>query len=409
LEKILITRANRIVFVADSFPPFKNSAAVLVFSLAEAFVKEGCTVLVITPSYEIDKPYVEESYGDFKVLRIKSGKIKSQIKLLRGLSELLLFFSLPIQFKKTKYSINTWDAVIWYSPTIFLSGIVGLLKKKSKYSYLILRDIVPDWMVDIGVIKKGPSFYLLKWFEIYQYRLADVIGVQSGGNLGYIRKLYLPNLKKLEVLPNWMPLISRPLDNLNQKKNLFDLQKTVLAGKKVLIYAGNLGEAQGIESFSRVLLEMKDSPDIGFLIIGRGSKKGAIQEIISAYEIVNVLVLDEVDLFTLSALYYQCHAGLVFLNYGHKSHNIPGKFISYLEAGLPVIAVVNPGNDLIDIVNSEGLGFATDVSNGLAEKISNFMKDSNNLIAYRARARAYYENNHQPNLIVEKIFRSLRI
>jgi glycosyltransferase involved in cell wall biosynthesis len=409
LEKILKTRVNRIILVADSFPPFRNSAAVLVFSLAEAFSKNGCTVLVIIPSYDIDKPYIEECYEKFKVLRINCGNIKSQIKLLRGLSELLLFFSLPIKFKKTKYSMNTWDAVIWYSPTIFLSGIVRLLKKKSSYSYLILRDIVPDWMVDIGIIKKGPSFYLLKWFEIYQYRLADVIGVQSSGNLGYIKKLYLPNLKKLEVLPNWMPSVSEPLINQNQKKDFIDLQKTVLAGKKVLIYAGNLGEAQGLESFSKVLLEMKDSPDIGFLIIGRGSKKSALQKIIGANKLTNVLMLDEMDLSTLSMLYCQCHAGLVFLNYCHKSHNIPGKFISYLEAGLPIIASVNPGNDLIDIVNGEGLGFATDVSNSLAEKISNFINDANNLIAYGARSRAYYENNHRPNLIVEKISRSLKI
>jgi len=408
LEKILITRANRIVFVADSFPPFKNSAAVLVSSLAEAFVKEGCTVLVITPSYEIDKPYVEESYGDFKVLRIKSGKIKSQIKLLRGFSEFLLFFSLPIRFNKTKYSMNSWDVVIWYSPTIFLSGIVRLLKMKSSYSYLILRDIVPDWMVDVGIIKKGLLYYLLKWFEIYQYRLADVIGVQSGGNLEYIKRLYLPNLKKLEVLPNWMPSISVTYSHQNQSNNYFDLQKTSLAGKKILVYAGNLGDAQGLETFSILLLEMKNSPAIGFLIIGRGSNKNSLIKIIDANKILNILILDEVDLSTLSMFYQQCHAGLVLLSYLHKSHNIPGKFISYLEAGLPVIAVVNPGNDLIDVINCEALGFATHVSNGLSKKISNFMSDTNNLIACSVRARAYYENNHQPNLAVRNIFRNLK-
>jgi hypothetical protein len=62
-------------------------------------------------------------------------------------------------------------------------------------------------MVDIGLIKKGPSYYFLKWFERYQYKLADVIGVQSPGNKHYIEKQNLPNLKELEVLPNWMPSI----------------------------------------------------------------------------------------------------------------------------------------------------------------------------------------------------------
>ena len=34
----------------------------------------------------------------------------------------------------------------------------------------------------------------------------------------------------------------------------------------------------------------------------------------------------------------------------HKTHNIPGKFLSYMQAGIPVLGIVNPGNDLIDLI-----------------------------------------------------------
>ena len=40
----------------------------------------------------------------------------------------------------------------------------------------------------------------------------------------------------------------------------------------------------------------------------------------------------------------------------HKSHNIPGKFLSYMQAGLPVLASINPGNDLEEIIHSEKVG-----------------------------------------------------
>ena len=168
----------RIVIVADSFPPLKNSAAVLVFSLAEALASMGHQLLVITPSADIEHPHNEEDHGSFKLLRIRCGRIKSHHSFFRGVSELALFFGLPWKFKKTSFAKNQWDLVIWYSPSIFLGGLVKYVKQYSKYSYLILRDIVPEWLVDVGLIKKGLSYFFLKRIAMHQYRLADAIGVQ---------------------------------------------------------------------------------------------------------------------------------------------------------------------------------------------------------------------------------------
>ncbi len=36
--------------------------------------------------------------------------------------------------------------------------------------------------------------------------------------------------------------------------------------------------------------------------------------------------------------------------------NIPGKFLTYMQAGLPVLARINPGNDLADLIDREGVG-----------------------------------------------------
>jgi len=50
------------------------------------------------------------------------------------------------------------------------------------------------------------------------------------------------------------------------------------------------------------------------------------------------------------------HAGVVALDPRHKTHNIPGKFLSYMQSGLPVLASINPGNDLAELIQSEGVG-----------------------------------------------------
>jgi glycosyltransferase involved in cell wall biosynthesis len=397
----------RIVIIADSFPPLKNSAAVLIFSLAEALAGLGHQLLVITPSSDIEKSHVEDDYGVFKVLRIHSGKIKSHHKFLRGISELSLFITFSSEFKKSRYALSQWDAVIWYSPSIFLSGLVWYLKKRTKYSYLILRDIVPEWMLNVGLLKKGPSYYFLKLFERFQYKLADIIGVQSLGNKIYIEKQGLPNLKELEVLPNWMPSTSTENSFIGSGFSHINLRNTILANKKVFIYAGNLGEAQGIENFAELILSLKNKHSIGFLIIGRGSKKEWLKDFIETYHIQNVLILDEVDIITLSSYYRQCYAGLVFLDPRHQSHNIPGKFISYLEASLPVVAYVNSGNDLINIIKQNNLGLVVDNLTRLSSELAQFINGVDGDQNYKARIRDFYEAHYQPSAIAKQIVSSL--
>lgn len=397
----------RIVIVADSFPPLKNSAAVLVFSLAEALASLGHQLLVVTPSIDMKNIYSEENYGSFSLLRIRCGRIKSHHSFFRGVNELALFFGLPQKFKRTSYALRQWDLVIWYSPSIFLGGLVKHLKQHSKTCYLILRDIVPEWMVDVGLIKRGLSYFILKRIAIHQYRLADAIGVQSIGNKIYIEELKLPNLKKLEVLPNWMPSISTHYHMTEKNDSFTNLQQTILAKKKILIYAGNLGEAQGIENFAQLLLYQKDQAEIGFLIIGRGSKKEGFKNYIKANQIKNVLILDEVDLVTLNEYYQQSTAGLIFLDPNHQSHNIPGKFISYLEASLPVIACINSNNDLVNLIHNYKLGIASHDLEELSHELLEFIHGIDEDIAIRARVRDFYETHYQPIAIAKQILKSL--
>jgi glycosyltransferase involved in cell wall biosynthesis len=70
----------------------------------------------------------------------------------------------------------------------------------------------------------------------------------------------------------------------------------------------------------------------------------------------NVLFFDEIDSSEIPGLLAQCHVGLVALHPDHKTHNIPGKFVSYVQYGLPVLARVNGGTDLQRIIEEEGVG-----------------------------------------------------
>jgi glycosyltransferase involved in cell wall biosynthesis len=70
----------------------------------------------------------------------------------------------------------------------------------------------------------------------------------------------------------------------------------------------------------------------------------------------NVLFFDEIDPDEIPDLYAQCHVGLVALDPRHRSHNIPGKFLTYMQSGLPVLANVNAGNDLSGLIREYRVG-----------------------------------------------------
>jgi hypothetical protein len=210
----------------------------------------------------------------------------------------------------------------------------------------------PDWALHLGIIKKGIPYFLLKAVERYQYQQADTIGIQSPNNLLYFQK-HQPSVKaKLEVLWNW----ARPLNTITKALCSIHVSQTSIAGRVIFVYAGNIGVAQGMKTFLSLIESLKNNSEIGFLIVGRGSEAGQIRRIIAQKQLNNCVVFDEISPFEIPALFEQCDIGLMFLDLRHQTHNIPGKLVTYLQSGLPVLALVNPGNDLLTLVPQYGIG-----------------------------------------------------
>ena len=129
-----------------------------------------------------------------------------------------------------------------------------------------------------------------------------------------------------------------------------------LAGRTIFVYAGNMGVAQGMDVLLNVAERLRSRIDIGFLFVGRGSDAQRLRADAVNRGLDNVAFSDEIDPTEIAGLYAQCHVGIVALDPRHKTHNIPGKFLSYMQAGLPVLASVKPGNDLVDLIEREGVG-----------------------------------------------------
>jgi hypothetical protein len=99
----------------------------------------------------------------------------------------------------------------------------------------------------------------------------------------------------------------------------------------------------------------------------------------------------------------------VALDPRHKTHNIPGKFLSYMLSGLPVIASINPGNDLVSIITKERLGrvCTNHSSDNLANLIIDLIDDLQKDPGFNQRCYLHGQLNFSPVQAVQKIVRQL--
>jgi glycosyltransferase involved in cell wall biosynthesis len=307
------------------------------------------------------------------------------------------------KIRRSDFPIKELDAIVWYSPTIFFGPVVKFLKSSSNCpSYLILRDIFPEWTLDLGILKKGPIYYLFKLVATYQYSVADIIGVQTYSNLKYLEKWEKKPNRKLEVLNNW-------LADIDVQKTSISLIDTYLYGRKIFVYIGNMGVAQGMDILVDLAESFKKRQDIGFLFVGRGTEVKKLKAASADKKLNNILFFNEIDPKEIPSLLAMCHVGLVALDPRHKSHNIPGKFLTYIQAGLPVLARINARTDLANLIRDENVGRVYIGNNiqcfrNVAEEI---IDNENNLRIMSERGSILHKKMFSLNYAADKIVRSL--
>ena len=359
-----------LLLITDAFPPMRTSGAELMHSLTQELLMKNHQVFVITPSSDLNSSVSIECVNGYVHVRVKALKTKDMPYLRRTLAEWVNPYIMKWHLSKNSvFMEQSYDGVIWYSPTIFWGPLVSFLKNQFKCpSYLVLRDFFPDWAMHLNLLSQhGIPYKFFKLIERYQYQQANVIGIQSPNNVEYFRKNNPTIHSRLEVLWNWT---SNKNNSLQLRASPLNLDSTILASKTVFVYAGNMGLAQGLNSLIELISFFSNDSTVGFLIIGRGSEVTNLKKCVRIKGWSNVLFHDEVSSEAISTIIQQCHIGLIFLDERHRTHNIPGKLIAYLEAGIPVLAKVNVGNDLLELIPNASLGqvWAENSSNSFEDK-----------------------------------------
>jgi len=341
----------RILMLVDCYLPSTKSGAKLVHDLAVEFHRLGHETIVVAPDDTLSTRTKFSSEDGLTVFRVRTGRIKEAPKIVRGFNEARLS---PVLWQRGKrfFQTHPCDLIVHYSPSIFFGALVRKLKKIfACSSYLILRDIFPQWAVDAGVLRKGLIYRFFRYKEMKQYGAADVIGVQSPANLRYFAENGLVGRYQLEVLYNWTTLTEQRIPRCNYRDRLG------LQGKVIFFYGGNIGVAQDMDNLVRLAKCLQNERDVHFLIVGEGSEVPRLTAQIAADNLTNITIHRAVGQQEYLAMLSEFDVGLITLDRSLKTQNFPGKMLGYMYHAMPILASINPGNDLKQILEEKQAGF----------------------------------------------------
>ena len=174
----------------------------------------------------------------------------------------------------------------------------------------------------------------------------------SQGNIDFIKCLY-PGLKIGEpvILYNWVtePPKTDPDETIRSRLGL--------DGKFVALFGGNLGRGQRIENIIYLAEHYNEQNDIVFLIIAKGVEKDRMRRIAEDRKLTNLRFMDFMPQNDYLNLTKSVDLGLVSINENYRVPTCPSKAISYMAAGVPILAMINPGSDYGQWIEDSGSGY----------------------------------------------------
>ena len=269
----------------------------------------------------------KEHKGNVNVTRIKIPAHKSGM-----LDQVKAYIAFYRKATSLVSKADNYDIVYATSSRLFTAFLGARISAKlNRPLYLDIRDIFLDTLDNI--LNKKLLFVLkpfLKIVERYTFNKATHINLVSQGFDEYSLDHY-PN-KKYSYYTN----------GIDSAFISVDKSKEILNDKeKVILYAGNIGEGQGLHNILPELAKLLPS---GFKIkvIGGGGRKAELLDRISQDGINNIQVFDPIERQKLIQEYRASTILFLHLNdYDAFKKVLPSKIFEYAAVGKPILAGVS--------------------------------------------------------------------
>jgi glycosyltransferase involved in cell wall biosynthesis len=318
-------------------------------ALAKSLQGRGATVEILTgqPNYPQGQVYPgyqalsvrSEEYEGMPVFRMplfprgeKSGLRLALNYLSFVLSGLLVA---PWLLRKRPY-----DLIFVYAPSPILQALpaIWLGRLKRAKTVLWVQDLWPESLSATGYVAHGGVLDAVRSVVRFIYRRMDLLLVQSHAFVAPVQALagttpvtYYPNSvddsfihpPEAAEAPPAIPGLGEP-------------------GVFSVLFAGNIGSAQSVETILEAAALLKERDDIRFIMVGSGSRSDWMREQAQARGLRNLVMAGRFPVQTMPGLMRQASALLVTLSrHPIFEATVPSKVQAYLASGRPIVAALD--------------------------------------------------------------------
>ena len=338
---------SRVLFHSLTIPPDQVSTGILVADIAAKFHNKGTSIEVLasTPQYRFDsKEFSAEEMTKVKrniyTSNYKGVKITHLYASKRSFNRITRLFQwISYHIKSIAYltkNRKNFDTIYIFSypPTMNLIAIYSkkILKKKTVYS---VWELYPEIASKLNELNSNLLLNLFKRIDNFCLRVIDNVVVNSEE-----LKDYLVSKRNIE---------ENKVNVIYHFSNEPEIAKPSIMNKEIM-YAGNLGTPQNLESFINIFSESTNK--FNLTIYGSGTQ----YERISNMNSNNINVNSFVDRKKLVELTKDIPYALVSLSPKLTVEGFPGKTFDYLKMNKILIGYSNPESGLAKFIEKYELG-----------------------------------------------------
>lgn len=399
----------RILYLSQYFPPEVGATQTRAYEMAAGLVRAGHQVTmiaempnhpsgVIPPAYR-GKVYERAMLDGIEVIRVwvKTSPVKNfRSRMAFYLSYMLMAIFAGLLLARKKY-----DVIYATSPPLF-AGAAGLaLSFLRRVPFVFeVRDLWPESAVVMGELQNPRAVAWATKLEEACYRRARQIVVATAGIRRRLLERGWPD-EKIVFIPNGANTkIFQPQPEAGKQRRA----ELGLDGKFVVLYAGILGVAQGVETLAEAARRLVAHTDISFLIIGAGPKKNELAALKEKFKLHNLSLLGEKPQKEMASYFSAGDVALVPLRKLDLFNGaLPSKMFEAWACACPVILSVNGEAQAVLASAQAGLHTEPENAAAIAAAILKFKNDSLARRQMGENGRRFVAENYSRERAAEKL------
>ena len=241
-------------------------------------------------------------------------------------------------------------------PVLGVLGAALKLFRKCSFIYYC-QDVYPDVARATRALTNRPLLAILGFANRLAYRRADAMVALSADMAGLLQRKGIP-AAKIAVIPNWIDCEAvKPQTPSAAWREKYQ-------ANFVVMYAGNLGWTQNLESVLETARLLREDRCVRFVFVGDGARKKHLENQAKLSGLENVDFLDRVNPSEMSEVLAAADLHLIPLGAGVAGCMVPSKVYGILAAGRPFVAMMESEAEVARIAREFEVGFVMPPGDG---------------------------------------------